>query len=31
MRTLLYLGDICDTFNEEVPMEDIYEFLTSYF
>lgn len=31
MRTLLYLGDICCTFNEYIPMDDIYEFLTAYF
>lgn len=30
-RTLLFLGDMCSDFDEELEMEATYEFLTSYF
>ena len=30
-RTLLYLGDVCSTYNQYVNYVDIYSFLSSYF
>lgn len=29
--SLLFLGEICNHYEETVPMESIYDFLTSYF
>lgn len=30
-RTLLFLGDICNDYDDYLEMETTYEFLTSYF